>query len=75
MTAHPSPLQFAAGFTRGAPLPSRRTEAWKWSDLQRVLRELPPPSPAMQAAAGAGPFASVAERELVIANGRRSDGD
>jgi Fe-S cluster assembly protein SufD len=70
MTTHPNPLQFAAGLTRGAPLPSRRTEAWKYSDLARVLRELPPGSPEAQPS-GQGPFAGLADRELVFINGRR----
>jgi len=70
MTARPNPLQFAAGLTRGAPLPSRRVEGWKYSDLARVLRDLPPESPAAQPA-GRGPFAGLADRELVFANGRR----
>ncbi|MBW3560361.1 MAG: hypothetical protein KY449_11465, partial [Proteobacteria bacterium] len=69
MSVHPNPLQFAAGLTRGAPLPSRRHEAWKYSDLLRVLRELPPGSPAAEPS-GQGPFAGLAGRELVFVNGR-----
>ncbi len=69
MSLHPNPLQFAAGLTRGAPLPSRRHEAWKYSDLLRVLRELPPGSPAAEPS-GQGPFAGLADLALVFVNGR-----
>lgn len=71
MTAHPNPLQFAAGLTRGEPLPSRRHESWKYSDLARVLRELPPESPAAEPS-GQGSFVGLAAPELVFVNGRRS---
>ena len=70
MTAHLNPLQFAAGLTRGAALPSRRVEAWKYSDLARVLRETPPESPAAEPS-GEGPFAGLADQQLVFVNGRR----
>lgn len=69
MSAHPNPLQFAAGLTRGAPLPSRRVEAWKYSDLQRVLRETPPASPPAEPS-GQGPFAGLAALTLTFVNGR-----
>lgn len=68
VTAHPSPLQFAAGLTRGEPLPSRRHENWRWSDLARVLRERPPESP-HAALSGEGPFAGLAGRGATVVNG------
>jgi Fe-S cluster assembly protein SufD len=71
LSLHPNPLQFAAGLTRGEPLPSRRHESWKYSDLARALRELPPESPAARPS-GEGPFAGLAERELVFVNGREA---
>ena len=70
MSAHPSPLQFAAGLSRGAPFPTRRDEAWKFSDVQRVLKALPPESPEAAIAVLPGPFDGLAERELVFVNGR-----
>jgi Fe-S cluster assembly protein SufD len=52
-------------------VPSRRVEAWKYSDLYRHMRALPPPSPALDAAVPAGgPLAVEADAEIVIANGR-----
>jgi Fe-S cluster assembly protein SufD len=73
VTAHPSPLEFAAGLTRGAPFPSRRVEGWRWSDLQRVLKALPPESPPVGLAPGQGPFHGLAEDELLFVNGRGPD--
>ena len=70
MSAHVPALQFAAGLTQGAPFPSRRVEGWRWSDLQRVLRALPPESPPAMIAPGQGPFHGLATAELVVANGR-----
>ena len=49
--------------------PSRRMEAWKYSDLKRYLREAPQPSPT--AAIGTpGPFYDLGGEALVFANGR-----
>ncbi len=57
-----------------ALLPSRRDEAWRWTDLRAALRTLPPASPAADAPAGGGPFAAVeVAQELVIVNGRPLD--
>ena len=75
MTVQPSPLEFAAGLTRGEPFPSRRVEGWRWSDLQRVLRALPPESPPAAIAAGAGPFHGLAEDEIAFWNGRGPVGE
>ena len=54
--------------------PSRRVEAWKYSDLARVLRETPPPSPAVAIASG-GPFAALGGEEIAFANGRAVGAD
>jgi Fe-S cluster assembly protein SufD len=73
VSLHPSPLEFAAGLTRGAPFPTRRLEGWRWSDLQRVLKTLPPESPPVGLAPGQGPFHGLAEDELLFVNGRGPD--
>ena len=70
MTVQPSPLAFAAGLTRGAPFPSRRDEGWRWSDLQRVMKSLPPESPPMALAPGQGPFHGLAAERGLFVNGR-----
>ena len=49
--------------------PSRRVEAWKYTDLRRWLRETPLPSPAAEVAPG-GPFAVLGGDELAVVNGR-----
>lgn len=49
--------------------PSKRVEAWKYTDLRRVLRETPPASPAGEIEAG-GPFAVLGGAELAVVNGR-----
>jgi Fe-S cluster assembly protein SufD len=54
--------------------PSRRAEAWKYTDLRRVLRETPPPSPAVEIAPG-GPFAALGGEEIAFANGRAVGAD
>lgn len=55
--------------TDAATFPSRRTEAWKYSDLKRYLREVPQPSGT--AAVGApGPFYALGGDAIVFANGR-----
>lgn len=52
-------------------IPSRRTEAWKYSDLRRWLREEPPPSPALpEGEPNDGPFRALTTNEVLIANGR-----
>ena len=81
MSAQPRPLEFAAALTQGAPLPSRRLEGWKWTDLQRALRTLPPESPPPAVSVGVGPFHGLGAAERVFVNGRgdgeplRLDGD
>ena len=49
--------------------PSKRVEAWKYTDLRRFLRETPPVSPAGQIAPG-GPFSALGGDELAVVNGR-----
>ncbi|MFI4934647.1 MAG: Fe-S cluster assembly protein SufD [Caulobacterales bacterium] len=51
-----------------ALLPSRRDEAWRWTDLRGLIRELPPASPAFAGVLPPGPFA--ADEEVRIVNGR-----
>ena len=51
-------------------LPSRRDEAWRYTDLRAALRAIPEASPKDEAAIAAGPFAVIADAEaLVIVNG------
>ena len=54
--------------------PSRRVEAWKYTDLRRVLRETPPPSPVVSIVPG-GPFAELGGEEIAFANGRAVGAD
>lgn len=49
--------------------PTRRVEAWKYTDLRRFLRETPPVSPEGDVAPG-GPFAALGGHELAVVNGR-----
>ncbi|MBE7219644.1 MAG: Fe-S cluster assembly protein SufD [Caulobacteraceae bacterium] len=58
-----------------ALLPSRRDEAFRWTDLRGVLRTVPPASPEAEPPAGGGPFAAIADaQELLVVNGRPLDG-
>ena len=51
-------------------LPSRRDEAWRYTDLRAALRAIPEVSPKDEAPIAAGPFAGIVEAEaLVIVNG------
>lgn len=51
--------------------PSRRVEAWKYSDLRRHLREAPAPSPsAAVPVTGGGPFEALDGAAMVFINGR-----
>lgn len=51
--------------------PSRRVEAWKYSDLRKHLREAPAPSPsAALPVAGGGPFEALGGEAMVFVNGR-----
>ncbi|HEY5105321.1 MAG TPA: Fe-S cluster assembly protein SufD [Caulobacteraceae bacterium] len=53
-----------------AQLPSRRDEAWRWSDLRGLIRVLPPASGASDAELPPGPFDGLADFEIAIVNGR-----
>ncbi|WP_332658218.1 Fe-S cluster assembly protein SufD [Brevundimonas sp.] len=51
--------------------PSKRVEAWKYSDLRRHLREAPAPSPsATVPLVGGGPFEALGGEAMVFVNGR-----
>ncbi|HYC73843.1 Fe-S cluster assembly protein SufD [Brevundimonas sp.] len=51
--------------------PSRRVEAWKYSDLRKYLREAPTPSPSAEVpVAGGGPFETLGGEAMVFVNGR-----
>lgn len=52
-------------------LPSRRDEAWRYTDLRAAVREAPPASPAFDGPLEPGTLASVAaEHEVTFVNGR-----
>jgi len=53
-----------------AALPSRRDEAWRWTDLRGLIREIPPASAANDEGLPPGPFAALAVDEVAIVNGR-----
>ena len=65
-------MSLARAITTGdlTQLPSRRDEDWRWSDLRGLIRVLPAPSPAHIGAGMPGPFVGLADREVVIVNGR-----
>jgi Fe-S cluster assembly protein SufD len=64
---------FAIDLRDASTFPSRRVEDWKWSDLRKVLREAPAPSPAITVAPG-GPFAAFGGEEIAFGNGRDAGG-
>lgn len=65
---------FQIDLTNAETFPSRRVEAWKYSDLKRWLREAPQPSgPA--SVTGEGPFGALGGEALVFANGRATGAD
>lgn len=51
-------------------LPTRRAEAWRWSDLRTAIGDLPPPSPP-GVEFGHSPFAGLAGETVTFVNGRR----
>lgn len=53
--------------------PSRRVEAWRWSDVRRVLREAPAASPVITVEPD-GPFAALGGTEIAFGNGRLASG-
>jgi Fe-S cluster assembly protein SufD len=48
--------------------PSRRSEAWKWSDLSRMTRDAPSRSAPVAVAQG-GPFSALGGEEMMFGNG------
>ena len=50
-------------------LPSRRDEAWRWTDLRGLIRVLPEPSVAFTGEVGDGPFDAMAQDRRVLVNG------
>jgi Fe-S cluster assembly protein SufD len=70
-----SVLARAADWSTGGPLPSRRDEAFKYTDLARAVRALPPASPPATAPGWPGPFEGMADRELVFVNGYEAGPD
>ena len=57
-----------------ATFPSKRVEAWKYTDLKRWLRDAPPPSPP-GLIPGGGPFFALAGDCIAFANGRAVGAD
>jgi Fe-S cluster assembly protein SufD len=53
-----------------AELPSRRDEAWRWSDIRGLVRVLPGPSAPGPAVLPPGPFEGAAEDTITIVNGQ-----
>ena len=53
-----------------AQLPSRRDEAWRWTDLKGLIRAPLETSEAMDTVQPGGPFKDIEGREVVVANGR-----
>jgi Fe-S cluster assembly protein SufD len=70
-----SALARAAAWTAGGVLPGRRDEAFRYTDLARAVRVLPPASPPAQAPGWPGPFEGLADRELVFVNGYEAGPD
>ncbi|HTI66574.1 MAG TPA: Fe-S cluster assembly protein SufD [Caulobacteraceae bacterium] len=62
-------LSKAASWMGGAALPNRRDESFRWSDVARALRAVPPHSPPALEPGWPGPFEGLADRELVFVNG------
>jgi Fe-S cluster assembly protein SufD len=56
-----------------AELPSRRDEAWRWTDLRGLIRKLPPPSERFAGELDAGAFDALAADRRVVINGRGAD--
>ncbi len=53
-----------------AELPSRRQEDWRWTDIRGLIRSLPAPSSGGVGLLPVGPFDSLADREVLIINGK-----
>jgi len=62
-------VNLAVNLRDPSSFPTRRVEAWKYTDLRRVLRETPPVSPQSEVTPG-GPFAALGGDERAVVNGR-----
>lgn len=52
-------------------LPGKRDEAWRWTDLRGLIRQVPASSEPLDAASlPAGPFDALADEVIVVANGQ-----
>ncbi len=74
--AHPTRAHLAQAIRSGdvSMLPTRRDEAWKYTDLRAAVRALPRSGVARDYTSTVGPFASVEDDgETVILDGRRLD--
>lgn len=71
----PSSLAKAAGWSSGAALPTRRDEAFRYSDIARALRVAPPASPPAPNPGWPGPFEGLADRKLLFVNGYETGPD
>ncbi|HKP78030.1 MAG TPA: SufD family Fe-S cluster assembly protein, partial [Phenylobacterium sp.] len=54
-----------------AELPGKRDEDWRWTDLRGLIRQVPAPSEALDAASlPAGPFDALADEIIIVGNGQ-----
>ncbi|TAJ73573.1 MAG: Fe-S cluster assembly protein SufD [Phenylobacterium sp.] len=54
-----------------AELPGKRDEAWRWTDLRGLIRQVPEASAAFDPSSlRAGPFDALADEVIVVANGQ-----
>jgi Fe-S cluster assembly protein SufD len=60
----------AAEQALGLPLPHRRMEDWRWSDLRQLIgKAYPPHLAASGGSAGASPFAGIAKQRMAFVDG------
>ena len=55
--------------------PTRRVEAWRYSDFRRVVDQAVPTAGSFASEIGPGPFASIEGDDVVFANGRTREGE
>jgi Fe-S cluster assembly protein SufD len=55
--------------------PTRRDEAWRWSDFRRVVAGPAAPAPEIGPPEPGGPFAAIEASETAFANGRLPEGE
>jgi len=54
-----------------AELPGKRDEAWRWTDLRGLIRQVPAPSEALDPASlPPGPFDALADEVVIVTNGQ-----